>query len=298
MAELKQLTYGIVGLGIMGGSIAKAIRGNVLDVPGACGKIFACDISTQTLDMAESGGVIDKSFSPSDADKMLLCCDLVYICLYPHATLDFMKGHSSSFKSGAVVTDISGVKTLLVENIKDTLREDVDFLIGHPMAGGAKEGYINSSDAYFQGRNYILMPQTWNKKESLVLMKNLIAAMGFTRIVETDCRNHDHKIAFTSQLCHVIASALVESAEDEAITEFGGGSFEDLTRIAMINAPLWTELFLSNKTELLGHIASFEKQLDIIKRYIENDDESGLEQYLADVRKRRMRMGTLVTKDK
>ncbi len=287
-----------MGLGIMGGSIAKSIRANVLELPGSSGKILACDVSTQTLDTAEKGGVIDESFLPDGADRMLSRCDLVYVCLYPHATLDFMKKHKAAFRRGAVVTDISGVKTLLVENIEDVLRSDVDFIIGHPMAGGAKEGYVNSNGAYFEGRNYILMPQKWNKGESLALMKDLIAAMGFSRIVETDCRSHDHKIAFTSQLCHVIASALVESAEDENITEFGGGSFEDLTRIAMINAPLWTELFLSNKEELLGHIAGFEKQLDNIKQYIERSDAEGLEKYLTDVRRRRMSMGTLVTQDK
>jgi prephenate dehydrogenase len=297
MSDLEQLTYGIVGLGIMGGSIAKSIRTNVLDIPGATGKIVACDISMMALNMAKNEGVINESFSPRDTDRMLLCCDLVYVCLYPHATLDFMKEHMSSFKSGAVVTDISGVKTLLVENIKGILRNDVDFIIGHPMAGGAKEGYVNSGGEYFDGRNYILMPQIWNRKENLTLMKNLIAAMGFSHIVETDYHSHDHKIAFTSQLCHVIASALVESAEDENITEFGGGSFEDLTRIAMINAPLWTELFLSNKAELLGHIANFEKQLDIIKGCIEKSDTGVLEKYLTDVRRRRMNMGTFVSRE-
>jgi prephenate dehydrogenase len=282
----------------MGGSIAKAIRENVLDIAGARGKIFACDISTQSLDLAEKGGVIDESFIPDDVEAMLTSCDLVYICLYPHATLDFVKLHKDAFKSGAVVTDISGVKSMLAESVKPYLRSDIDFVIGHPMAGGAKEGYVNSNGAYFQGRNYILVPQLWNKNGSLELMKNLIQSMGFTRIVETDSRRHDHKIAFTSQLCHVIASALVESAEDESITEFGGGSFEDLTRIAMINAPLWTELFLLDKEELLRHIENFEKQLDFIKQKIKQDDAAGLEKYLTDVRKRRMNMGTFVSKDK
>ncbi len=298
MSELKDLTYGIVGLGIMGGSIAKAIRGNVLDIAGARGKILACDISTQSLELAEKGGVIDESFTPDNVDAMLKSCDLVYVCLYPHATLDFVKLHKDAFKSGAIVTDISGVKRLLAEDVKQYLRSDVDFVIGHPMAGGAKEGYVNSNGAYFEGRNYILIPQPWNKAGSIELMKNLIASMGFTRIVETDYHRHDHKIAFTSQLCHVIASALVESAEDESITEFGGGSFEDLTRIAMINAPLWTELFLLDKEELLGHIENFEKQLDFVKQKIKQDDAAGLEKYLTDVRKRRMNMGTFVSKDK
>lgn len=298
MKELKDMTYGIVGLGIMGGSIAKAIRANVLDIPDAHGKILACDISTQALAMAKDGGIVDETFASADAGAMVCKCDLVYVCLYPHATLDFMKAHKSEFKSGAVVSDISGVKTLIVEHVQSVLRDDVDFVIGHPMAGGAKEGYVNSNGAYFANRNYILLPQAWNKKESIALMKMLISAMGFTRIVETNYKNHDHKIAFTSQLCHVIASALVESAEDERITEFGGGSFEDLTRIAMINAPLWTELFLADKDELLNHITNFEKQLDIIKKDIQNNDADHLEKYLGDVRKRRMQMGTLVTKDK
>ena len=210
--------------------------------------------------------------------------------MFFHATIDFLASHKTDFKTGAIVTDISGVKTLLVEKVQSVLRNDVDFILGHPMAGGAKEGYVNANGAYFANRNYILLPQPWNKKENLDLLKQLVSAMGFTHIVETDYVNHDHKIAFTSQLCHVIASALVESAEDERITEFGGGSFEDLTRIAMINAPLWTELFLSNKKELLGHITNFEKQLDELKRDIEKDDASALEAYLEDVRKKRILM--------
>ena len=238
MSSLRDAVYGIVGLGIMGGSVAKAIRSNVLDMPDSPGKIFACDALGATLDAAVRDGVIDKGFAPSEADAMLSECDIVYICLYPHATLEFIKAHRDDFKSASIVTDISGVKTFLADGLAKFSRDDVDFIFGHPMAGGEKEGYVNSNGAYFKGRNYILMLQPSNKVENVALIKSLIAAMGFTRIVETDCKTHDRKIAFTSQLCHVIASALVKSAEDETITEFGGGSFEDLTRIAMINAPL------------------------------------------------------------
>ena len=248
MNNLQDAVYGIVGLGIMGGSVAKAIRANVLDMPEARGKIFACDSLPATLDAAVRDGVIDKGFAPSDAGAMLSECDIVYICLYPHATLEFIKTHRNDFKSASIVTDISGVKTFLADGLADFSRNDVDCIFGHPMAGGEKEGYVNSNGAYFKGRNYILMLRPSNKVENVELIKSLIAAMGFTRIVETDCKTHDRKIAFTSQLCHVIASALVKSAENETITEFGGGSFEDLTRIAMINAPLWTELFLAIKS--------------------------------------------------
>ena len=296
MNNLQDAVYGIVGLGIMGGSIAKAIRANVLDMPEARGKIFACDSLPATLDAAVRDGVIDKGFAPSDAGAMLSECDIVYICLYPHATLEFIKTHRNDFKSASIVTDISGVKTFLADGLADFSRNDVDCIFGHPMAGGEKEGYVNSNGAYFKGRNYILMLRPSNKVENVELIKSLIATMGFARIVETDCKTHDRKIAFTSQLCHVIASALVKSAEDETITEFGGGSFEDLTRIAMINASLWTELFLANKDELLSHIAAFEKQLAFMKKAVAENDAASLEAYLADVRTRRMNMGTFVVK--
>lgn len=296
MNNLQDVVYGIVGLGIMGGSVAKAIRANVLDIPTAPGKIFACDALPSTLDAAVRDGVIDKGFASSEAGAMLSECDIVYVCLYPHATLEFIKAHRNDFKSASIVTDISGVKTFLADGLADFSRNDVDCIFGHPMAGGEKEGYINSNGAYFKGRNYILMLQPSNKAENIALIKSLIAAMGFTRIVETDCKTHDRKIAFTSQLCHVIASALVKSAEDETITEFGGGSFEDLTRIAMINASLWTELFLANKDELLSHIAAFEKQLTLIKKAVAENDAASLEAYLEDVRTRRMNMGTYIVK--
>ena len=296
MNNLQDVVYGIVGLGIMGGSVAKAIRANVLDIPTAPGKIFACDALPSTLDAAVRDGVIDKGFASSEAGAMLSECDIVYVCLYPHATLEFIKAHRNDFKSASIVTDISGVKTFLADGLADFSRNDVDCIFGHPMAGGEKEGYVNSNGAYFKGRNYILMLQPSNKAENIALIKSLIAAMGFTRIVETDCKTHDRKIAFTSQLCHVIASALVKSAEDETITEFGGGSFEDLTRIAMINAPLWTELFLANKDELLSHIAAFEKQLTLIKKAVAECDAASLEAYLEDVRTRRMNMGTYIVK--
>ena len=117
--------------------------------------------------------------------------------------------------------------------------------------------------------------------------------LGFTRIIETDAQVHDHKIAFTSQLCHVIAAALVNSAEDTQITAFGGGSFEDLTRIAMINAPLWTELFAANKMELLGHIDSFQQSLSELRHHLETDNQQAMCQLLEGVRTKRIAMSRI-----
>lgn len=304
MQELKDMTFGFVGLGLMGGSIAKGIKDKVFKANyslsengfenDSTGKIFAMDINDISLQKACEDKIIDKAFSPSQTNEMLEKCDFVFICLYPKATLNFLQEHKDSFKPGSIVTDISGVKTLIAENIfdgdKSIIRSDVDFILGHPMAGNEKEGYSGSNQCIFEGRNYILMPHSTNKPETIALMKALVSKLGIKRIIETDYKTHDHKIAFTSQLCHVIASALVDSAEDNKITAFGGGSYEDLTRIAMINAPLWTELFLSNKKELISMINAFESSLKKIKDSIKKEDQQELQNILSGVREKRAEM--------
>lgn len=295
MKNLKDLTYGIVGMGIMGGSIAKSIRANILSRAEAKGKIFACNRSTACLESALHEGVADKTFTSDCVQEMLCECDFVFVCLYPHATINFLRDNREFFKSGSIVTDISGVKGIFQNSLPEIMRKDVDFIIGHPMAGGEKEGYANSDEKFFVGRNYILIPRPENKPENLELMRSLVAAMGFSRITETSCETHDYKIGFTSQLCHVIAAALVESAADESITAFGGGSFEDLTRIAMINAPLWTELFLVNKEKLVEHICNFEAQIERFKNFIQNDDAENLKRILEDTREKRLKMGAIRT---
>lgn len=283
-------TIAFVGLGLMGGSLAKAIKRIIsqekLDI-----KIFACDINPHTIEQALEERIIDKAFSVEQIDTMLQDSDLTYICLYPTATLDFLKQHISFIKRDSIISDISGVKNHLLKDLPEQLK-DV-FIPGHPMAGSEREGYGHSSGNIFKSRNYILLTDSKTDKSKLQVFKSLITDIGFSRIIETDSKTHDHKIAFTSQLCHVIASALVESAEDTKVTEFGGGSFEDLTRIAMINAPLWTELFLSNKENLLLHIENFETQLNILKQLIKDEDYSGLENLLENVRAKRIVMNQL-----
>lgn len=292
-SRAQDLTYGFVGLGLMGGSFAKAIRADILGQSGATGRILACDINPASLRQSQRDGIISAGYGTEQAAAMLALCDVVFICLYPHATLEFMRSHRDDFKGGSIVTDISGVKAELVAELPKILREDVDFISGHPMAGSEKEGYANASGSVFARRNYILMPLPQNRPEHLSFFKNLVTALGFMRIIETDAAVHDHKIAFTSQLCHVIAAALVDSAEDTGITAFGGGSFEDLTRIAMINAPLWTELLAANRRELLRHMDSFQKSLAEIRRCLESDDRESLCRILEDVRAKRIAMSRI-----
>ena len=294
--RLNQLTYGFVGLGLMGGSLAKAITKYVLAEENSTGKIYAMDKNPSSLEDAILEKTIERGFSERETKEMLSLCDVVFVCLYPKATGEFLAKYQDDFKSGAIVTDIAGVKGQLMENF-NWKRSDVAFVPGHPMAGNEREGFTHASAEIFQKRNYIFMEPVVGEasslefgKNALETLKQLATSIGFGRIIETNAEIHDHKIAFTSQLCHVIASALVDSAEDTNVTAFGGGSFEDLTRIAMINAPLWTELFIADKKELVNHISEFQASLETIKAAIENEDSEKLNGYLSNVRSRRIAM--------
>lgn len=274
----------------MGGSIAKALRSSAAPED----KIFALDKNNESLYAALTSGIIDKAFTPSETKAMLSQTDMLFVCLYPQATLDFFREHKDDYKAGAIVTDISGVKHDLAAALDsgEIRPANAHLILGHPMAGGEKEGFAASKGEYFLNHNYILIkPKAgYEDEESVELFRKIIRRMGFSRITEVDADTHDNKIGFTSQLCHVVASAMVESAGDPEITSFGGGSFEDLTRIAMINAPLWTELFLANREKLVAHIENFAGQLDNLKKLIETQDANGLQSLLADVREKRIAM--------
>lgn len=278
---LKQCSVGIIGLGLMGGAVARALRGKAA-------RVAACDIDADALASAKADGVIDAGYiSPK---KLLHQSDLVFLCLNPSTLLAFMDEWMPFFTPGALITDIAGVKTPIASAMEHNLREDLDFIPGHPMAGSEKGGYAQAKHCDFTGKNYIITPLKRNKRENIDFIKEVVAAMGFGRVTETTPAEHDRNIAFTSQLCHVIAAALVDSEPDTSITRFGGGSFEDITRIAMLNAPQWTELFLENKYELLRRIAQFEESLDKIKNLITDERKIDLRDCLQEVRERRSLM--------
>ena len=266
----------------MGGAFAYALR--------ECGarSILAYDISQETLQRALGEGCIDRAFTAPQ--EMLEQCDLVFLCLAPKTLLHFMTEYMYSFKRGALLTDIARIKGSIVSALENTVRGDLDFIPGHPMAGSEKGGFEYSKNCTFKGKNYILTPLGRNKAENLIFLKNLIYKLGFSRITETSPADHDSNIAFTSQLCHVIAASLIDCRSDITITRFGGGSFEDLTRIAKLNAPLWTELFIENGGELLMRIEEFEKSLDNIKTLIADKNFAALQAMLQAVRERRSAM--------
>ncbi|MDR2495414.1 MAG: prephenate dehydrogenase [Spirochaetaceae bacterium] len=284
MKPIETCAVGIVGLGLMGGAFAKGLRRAGLAGAG----LFACDKDAAVLAAALAAGDIDRAFrSP---ETMLPRCNLVILCVNPSTLLRFMGRFMDDFAPDTLITDIAGVKSAIAAAMERDLRPDIDFIPGHPMAGSEKGGYAHAASCDFRGRNYILTPLRRNKPENLAFLKDLIARLGFGRITETTAAAHDRNVAFTSQLSHVIAAALIDCETDVSITRFGGGSFEDLTRIAMLNAPMWTEIFLENRRELLDRIRQFRGSLDRLEDLIRKEDSEGLERTLQNVRERRSRM--------
>jgi len=286
LRHLEECNIGIAGLGLMGGAIAVALR-ETCSI--AQERLFACDKDNETLNTAQKAGLISQGFEPERAGEMICSCDVVFLCLNPSAIISFIRKWENSFKPGSIVTDIAGTKGSIVA-CAENIRKDIDFIPGHPMAGAEKGGFANSRLCNFSGKNYILTPLSHNKPENIDFVKKLIYHMGFGRITEVTPAEHDCKIAFTSQLCHLIAAALIDCEDDIAITRFGGGSFEDLTRIAMLNAPMWTEIFIENRDALLDRIEQFETSLDELKLLINGAQAEELEKRLKSVRDRRTQM--------
>lgn len=263
--NLSGLNITIVGLGLVGGSFAKALK------PLKPKNIWAVDIDRGTLDRGVELSIIDRGYlKPKEALKD---ADIVIICLYPTLVKDFIIDNRDNFKKGAIITDVTGVKTTLIEDINSILPENVDFVFGHPMAGREKKGIEYSSAEVFKGANYIIIPNPRNKAESIEIVKWIAKNIGFKNIIEISPQKHDEVIAFTSQLPHVLAVALVNSDDLNIETgSFVGDSYRELTRIAQINSELWTELFIENKENLLQKIGVFEESIKRIKKGILEED--------------------------
>lgn len=281
--EKLDLNITVVGLGLIGGSYAMAIR--ELNPK----KLYAVDIDEEAILDAEKNGIIDKGYV--NADIPLKESDLVIICLYPKLVKDFIKSNIEHFKNGAVITDVTGIKSGFIEEVNHILREDLDFIFGHPMAGREQKGLKFASKEVFNGANYIITPTERNKEENIKFLEELIRKIGFTNVVRISPEKHDKIIGFTSQLPHVIAVSLVNSDELGIDTgSYTGDSYKELTRIAQINSELWTELFMGNKDNLIKEIEVFEQNIAMVKNAIINEEKSLLTELLEKASKKRKEM--------
>lgn len=255
----------IIGLGLIGASYAKALK--KLDFK----TVWGVDLSSEVLSKAEKYGIIDEGFlKPENA---LEASDIVIIALYPKATLNFVKKYKEHFRKNSIITDTAGLKASIVSEIQEILPENVEFVGGHPMAGKEGKGLEMSSEAIFEGANYIITPSEKNKAESLEFIEQLAYRMGCGKVITMSPEEHDKIIAYTSQLTHALAVSMVNCCEAD-VKAFIGNGFKDLTRIAINNSSLWSELLIENRENLIGKIGDFQRELEEIKRALIKQDEN------------------------
>lgn len=265
----------VVGLGLIGGSIAKTIKKNTTH---SC---YGIDTNKATVALALSQEAIDGEITPSDLSDM----DVVIVSLYAGGIVDFVLSNLDNFKKGAIVTDTCGVKTEIVSKLERPLMEKgVHFVGCHPMAGREFSGFEYALDNLFDNASCILTPTENTDKSALELIRELAAQMRFRRIVESSPEKHDKVIAFTSQLAHVVSASYVKSPSLFEQDGFSAGSFKDMTRVAYLNENMWTELFLLNKEALVPEIESIISALSDYRNCLINDDSEGLKELLRNSR--------------
>lgn len=267
------MNIGVVGLGLIGGSLAKSIKKNTKH------KVYGYDISSDVVKRAVS----EKSIDGELTEKRLSSCDYVFIPLYPEAVIEYIERNASIFKEGAVVIDCAGVKRSVCEKCFEIAdKHNFSFVGGHPMAGTQFSGFENSKDTMFHNAPFVLTPK---ENEDILILANareVIMQMGFGRVSVMTPQKHDKLIAFTSQLAHVVSNAFVKSPSALERKGISAGSYKDLTRVAYLNENMWTELFLDNRDNLIFEIDNIIAELQKYSDAMKCNDPDTLRQLLKD----------------
>ena len=254
----------IVGLGLLGGSYAKVLKRFGFH-------ISAITLEQSSIDYALKEEIIDEGTTELDSD-MIGDADLVVFALYPHVFVEWIEKNQGLLKSGALITDVTGVKGSIVYKIQEMLRPDLEFIAAHPMAGREVSGVENSTDKMFVGANYIVTPTEKNTQGAIQTCLELGKLLGFSNVTTLSPEEHDEMIGFLSQLTHCIAITLMTCNDKENMEKFTGDSFRDLTRIARINDVMWSELFVANKAALLEQMTLFIDKFNELKTMLETED--------------------------
>lgn len=274
------MNIGVVGLGLIGGSIAKSAKKNTNF------KVYGYDINEAVVKKA----IQEKSIDGELTEKRLAVCDYVFIPLYPEAVVEYVEKNASVFKDGAVIIDCAGVKRSVCDKcFKIAENYNFVFVGGHPMAGTQFSGFENSKDTMFYNAPFVLTPK---ENEDILVLANareVIMKLGFGRVSVMTPQKHDKLIAFTSQLAHVVSNAFVKSPSAIERKGISAGSYKDLTRVAYLNENMWTELFLDNKDNLIFELDNIINELKKYSDAMKNDDPETLRQLLKDGREAKER---------
>ena len=270
------MDIGIVGLGLIGSSFARAAKKNTtLSVAG-------WDSDPDVLSAALKDGTVDAA-----GEAAACACGIVLVCLFPKDAVRFIEGHAFPH----IVCDVCGVKRFLAERLSDK----VDGYVGlHPMAGREFSGYASGSAELFDGASLIVAGDENTKETYIEEVCAFAKAIGFGRIVKTDPKTHDRVIAYTSQLAHVVSNAYVKSPTAPEYAGFSAGSFADLTRVARLDPTMWTELFLENSENLAGEIENLMEHLACYRDALKNGDGEAIDRLLKDGRDRKVMLDGLL----
>ncbi len=271
MSKLVIKTAAVIGLGLIGGSYAKALRTRT-DVT-----VWGYDLDGGVQDTALRTGVIEAAATPARLSE----ADLVLVCLYPEAAGRYITEHAPLFKKGALVTDACGVKTPLCAGLEAAAAQHGFHFIGsHPMAGKERGGLQNADGALFEGASFLMTPSAQADQDAAEALAALAADLGFGRVVRCTPEEHDRMIAFTSQLPHVLACAYVHSPRCTRQADFSAGSYRDVSRVACINEEMWSSLFLLNRAPLCEEIDLLTAHLQELRGLIARGDREGLSEKL------------------
>jgi prephenate dehydrogenase len=272
------ISIGIIGLGLIGGSMAKALKQNTPH------KVYGYDLQETVIKKALLVGAIDATLT----EDLLPTCDLLIIALYPQATIDFVQKHCEDIKKGAIVLDCCGVKRVICSTLEPLAKEKgFTFMGGHPMAGLAHAGFTHAKKALFNNASMVLTPAKGTPIEVVQRIKLICMQIGFTNTQISTPEEHDRVIAFTSQLAHVVSSAYIKSPSALEHKGFSAGSYKDMTRVAKLNEDMWTELFLENSEFLAEEIDGIIQRLEEYSSAIKAKDSDCLSELLRDGRQKK-----------
>lgn len=256
------LKVGIAGLGLIGGSLAKAIKRAGYFVAGY-------DINESTIQAALQTGAVDTAAAKP---SVLYDCEIIFVALYPAGIIEFVEENAPNFMPGSIVVDCCGIKGKICERLYKKSYPNFTFIGGHPMAGTEQNGFSASYACLFDGASFLLTPRPNENKGMLDTLKNLLLSAGFARVVVTTPKHHDRMIAFTSQLPHVLACSYVMSPSCPFHDGYSAGSYKDVSRVAHINPPLWSDLFIDNKDELCTEIDIMIRNMENIRDAVKSGD--------------------------
>lgn len=269
------MNVGVVGLGLIGGSLAKTIKLHTDST------VYGCDLNPQTMMQASLLGAIDAEMTPDT----LRTCDLVLVALYPQAIIEWIRTHQQDFKPDALVIDCGGVKQTICSTIVPLARNaSWHFIGGHPMAGREYAGFKYARDDLFDHASMILTPMGDEDPMLLQRARNFFMDLGFRRVQFTTPTTHDEMIAYTSQLAHIVSSAYVKCPLAGRHKGFSAGSFADMTRVARLSEDMWTELFFDNKEALLPEVEGLVTRLTAYRDALRTDDRAAMRQLLKEGR--------------